>query len=137
MSRRIAREIVLKSLFQIDFDDALDQEVAIDNVKNENDFLEKDEIFAKELLKGTKENLDKIDEEIESYAKEWTVKRMSKVDRNILRIAVYEMFLAKEPIPPSVSINEAVEIAKEYSTVEAAKFINGVLGNMARYKING
>lgn len=137
MSRRIAREIVLKSLFQIDFDYDLPEEVAISNVKNENDFLEKDEEFAKELLKGTKEHLEKIDAEIESYAKDWTIKRMSSVDRNILRIAVYEMFLAKEPTPPSVSINEAVEIAKEYSTVEASKFINGVLGNMARYKING
>ena len=137
MSRRIAREIVLKSLFQIDFDDKLDEEIALNNVKNEKDFLEKDEEFAKELLKGTKMNLEKIDEEIDIYAKDWTVKRMSRVDRNIMRIAVYEMFLAQDPIPPSVSINEAVEIAKEYSTTEAAKFINGVLGNMARYKING
>lgn len=137
MSRRIAREIVLKSLFQIDFNDELDIDNALNNVVKGNDFLEKDELFAKELLKGTKENLQKIDEEIDSYAKTWTVKRMSKVDRNIIRIAVYEMFMAKEPIPTSVSINEAVEIAKEYSTIEAAKFINGVLGNMARYKTNG
>ena len=137
MSRRIAREIVLKSLFQIDFDDKMDEEIALNNVKNEKDFLEKDAEFAKELLKGTKFNLEKIDEEIDIYAKDWTVKRMSRVDRNIMRIAVYEMFLAQDPIPPSVSINEAVEIAKEYSTTEAAKFINGVLGNMARYKING
>ena len=77
------------------------------------------------------DKLDLVDETIEKNLKGWTMARLAKVDRQILRIAVYE-FLYKDDIPEEVSINEAVEIARLYSSDEAPKFINGILGTIYR-----
>ena len=77
-------------------------------------------------------NLAVIDEKLGQYAVDWTVERMPAADRNILRIAVYEMLYAEEKIVPGVAINEAVEIAKLYGSEDAPRFINGVLGKMVR-----
>jgi N utilization substance protein B len=83
-------------------------------------------LFAEPLIRGVVENRKRIDEEIVKYAKNWDLHRMAVVDRNILRLAIYEM-LFREDIPPVVSINEGVEIAKKYSTQDSGKFVNGIL----------
>ncbi len=83
-------------------------------------------LFAEPLIRGTIENRDRIDEEIKKYAKNWDLHRMAAVDRNVLRLAIYEM-LFREDIPPVVSINEAVDIAKKFSTPDSGKFVNGLL----------
>lgn len=83
-------------------------------------------VFADPLIKGVLNNRDKCDEEIKRYAKNWDMHRMAVVDRNILRLAVYEM-LFRDDIPPIVSINEAVDIAKRFSTEDSGKFVNGIL----------
>jgi N utilization substance protein B len=83
-------------------------------------------LFADPLIRGTIQNRDKLDDQIKKYAKNWELHRIAAVDRNILRLAIYEM-LHREDIPPIVSINEAVDIAKKFSTQDSGKFVNGIL----------
>ena len=82
--------------------------------------------FAEPLIRGAIEHRDEIDEQIRKHAKNWELHRMAAVDRNVLRLAIYEM-LYREDIPPVVSINEAVDIAKKFSTQDSGKFVNGIL----------
>ena len=133
MIRRIAREVVLQSLFQIDFSKS-EPEVALDAALAEHteEGADKARPYAAAVLAGVLANLADIDAKIGSYAIDWTVERMSATDRNILRTAVYEMLYAEEKIAPGVAINEAVEIAKTYGTEESPRFINGVLGKMVK-----
>jgi N utilization substance protein B len=83
-------------------------------------------LFAEPLIRGTLEHRDAIDARIQQYTRNWELSRMAVVDRNILRLAVYEM-LYRDDIPPVVSINEAVDIAKRFSTDESGRFVNGIL----------
>lgn len=83
-------------------------------------------LFAEPLIRGTLEHLAEIDEKIKEHAVNWELPRMAVVDRNILRLAIYEM-LYRDDIPPVVSINEAVDIAKRFSTDESGRFVNGIL----------
>jgi len=82
--------------------------------------------FADALIRGVLENRPLLDERIKKYAKNWDLHRMAVVDRNIMRLAIYEM-LHRDDIPPIVSINEAVDIAKKFSTEDSGKFVNGIL----------
>jgi transcription antitermination protein NusB len=131
MKRRKAREYALQMLFQLDFTERRYDEKALGEFwsgKNERGDV-KD--FAVNLVKGTLENLDKIDAMIETVTENWLLKRMAAVDRNILRFAAYEILYRKD-IPSAVTINEALEIAKKYSSTEAASFLNGVLDRLAK-----
>ena len=83
-------------------------------------------LFADPLIRGTLEHRNAIDELIKGHAKNWEFHRIAAVDRNIMRLAIYEM-LHREDIPPIVSINEAVDIAKKFSTQDSGKFVNGIL----------
>lgn len=83
-------------------------------------------VFAEPLIRGTLEHRDRIDVQIKKHAQNWDLHRMAVVDRNILRLAIYEM-LFRDDIPPVVSINEAVDIAKKFSTEDSGKFVNGIL----------
>ena len=83
-------------------------------------------LFAEPLIRGTLQHRDAIDEQIKGHVKNWELHRIAAVDRNILRLAIYEM-LHREDIPPVVSINEAVDIAKKFSTHDSGKFVNGIL----------
>jgi transcription antitermination protein NusB len=82
--------------------------------------------FADPLIRGVLEHRDECDEHIRKHAKNWDLHRMAAVDRNILRLAIYEM-LHRNDIPPVVSINEAVDVAKKFSTQDSGKFVNGIL----------
>ena len=84
------------------------------------------QLFAEPLIRGTIQHRDALDAKICQYAKNWDLHRMAVVDRNVMRLAIYEM-LHREDIPPVVSINEAVDIAKKFSTPESGKFVNGIL----------
>jgi N utilization substance protein B len=86
-------------------------------------------LFAEPLIRGTIEHLPEIDALIKKYAKNWELHRIAAVDRNVLRLAIYEM-LHREDIPPVVSINEAVDIAKKFSTHDSGKFVNGILDHV-------
>lgn len=88
-------------------------------------------LFAEPLIRGTLEHRDELDLHIQKHAKNWALNRMAVVDRNILRLAVFEM-LHRPDIPPVVSINEAVDIAKKYSTDDSGKFVNGILDSLRK-----
>jgi N utilization substance protein B len=88
-------------------------------------------LFAEPLIRGTIEHRAEIDPQIQKHARNWDLHRMAAVDRNILRLAVYEM-LHREDIPPVVTINEAVDIAKKYSTDDSGKFVNGILDSLRK-----
>jgi N utilization substance protein B len=131
MKRRKAREYALQILFQADF-----KEKKIDNKDLEEFWSDKKESsnvkeFTEEIVRGTLNRLDEIDAMIEKIAENWLLKRMAAVDRNILRFAAYEI-LYKKDIPSAVTINEAIEIAKKFSSKESAPFINGVLDRLAK-----
>jgi N utilization substance protein B len=83
-------------------------------------------LFSDKLIRGVLENRDEVDQRITQHAANWDLHRMAVVDRNILRLAIYEM-LHRADIPPVVSINEAVDIAKKFSTEDSGKFVNGIL----------
>jgi N utilization substance protein B len=87
--------------------------------------------FAEPLVRGALEHREEADTLIKKYAKNWDLPRIAAVDRNILRLAIYEM-LHREDIPPVVSINEAVDIAKKFSTEDSGKFINGILDSVKK-----
>ncbi len=131
MKRRKAREYALQMLFQLDFKvekfENRDLE-AFWSDKKENTEVKK---FAEELVRGTVNKLNEIDSMIGKAAENWVVQRMSAVDRNILRFASYEILYMKD-IPSAVTINEAIEIAKKFSSGESAPFINGVLDRLAK-----
>lgn len=90
-------------------------------------------LFVLELVKGTLQHKDAIDNELSQSAKNWNLDRMAVVDRNILRLAIFEL-LYKDDIPMKVTINEAIELAKRYSTIESPSFINGILDKIAKGK---
>ena len=131
-SRRKARECALQMLFAADIADAVPDEV-LRTYWAELDDSETEEVareFATRLAAGTLANLDALDERIRSRADHWRIPRMAIVDRNILRLAVYEFLY--EPTPRTVAINEALEIARRFSTYEATQVINGILDAIKR-----
>ena len=131
MKRRQAREYALQILFQVDFTEKKIGRRELDEFwadKKENKEIRK---FAEELVKGTLEKLEDIDSLIEKLAENWILGRMAAVDRNILRFAAFEILYRKD-IPSAVTINEALEIAKKYSSSESAPFLNGVLDRLAK-----
>ncbi len=131
MKRRKAREYALQILFQSDF-----KEKKIDSKDLEEFWHDKKESknvkeFTEEIVRGTLNRLEEIDTVIEKVAENWLLKRMAAVDRNILRFAAYEILYRKD-IPSAVTINEAIEIAKKFSSTESASFINGILDRLAK-----
>ena len=133
MNRRKAREYALQILFQREFAGTVRDVLPPDDFWSDKDRGERDVLkgFAEELVRGTIENIGEIDRAIQEAAEHWDVKRMAAVDRNILRFAVYEILYRKD-IPSAVTMNEALEIAKKYSSLESAPFINGLLDKIAR-----
>ena len=131
MKRRKAREYALQMLFQLDFTDRVYDRKAIEEFWSDKPVQREVQEFAVSLVRGTLEHLDSIDAMIEKVTENWLLQRMAAVDRNILRFAAYEI-IYREDIPPVVTINEALEIAKKYSTTEAASFLNGVLDRIAK-----
>ncbi len=126
MSRRLARETALQALFQVDLAQ-VDPSRAIDHVAEEFAVPAASKDFAVRMVSGTLSNLQEIDNLVQSVTPEWNIDRMANVDRNILRMATYELFYCSD-IPGNVTVNEAIELAKIYSGEEAGRFVNGILG---------
>jgi N utilization substance protein B len=127
-SRKLAREMAVEFLFQIEFQKAdIKEQVEdfLDSLQPEN--FDKNYFF--EIVNGVLNCQAEIDELISKNAKDWTIDRIAKVDLAILRVAIYEI-RHREDIPVGVSINEAVEIAKKFGTEESGKFINGLLAQI-------
>ncbi|MCX8070441.1 MAG: transcription antitermination factor NusB [Thermodesulfovibrionales bacterium] len=137
MKRRKAREYALQYLYRIEFvhlnlDLIEDSLTAFWHEQKEPNL----EIisFAEKIIKGTISRLEDIDKFIESTAQNWKPDRITTIDKTILRIAIYEL-LEHQEIPQAVIIDEAIEIAKKFSTNESSAFINGILDKLARHKI--
>jgi N utilization substance protein B len=125
-SRREARRQAIDVLFQADVTERDPRAVLAE-------WLEAGERlsgFARELVEGVAASRVEIDELLASHAEHWTVERMATLDRNILRVACFEL-LYRPDVPPGVAVNEAVEAAKELSTEESGRFVNGLLGTIA------
>ncbi len=133
--RTLAREYALQILYQIDITHD-NYEASLSNfwqAHSEENIGEEIKNFTGELVKGAIDNLEKIDAKIVQYATNWQLKRMAVVDRNILRLASFELMF-RDDIPLKVSINEAIELAKKYSGLEASKFVNGILDKIKSEK---
>ena len=131
-SRHLSRSIAMQSLYEWDFSGKkVDLEKTTEkNLKEFGPGLE-DPSFVWQLVTGTVEHLMSIDKIIETSAPEWPLDQISIVDRNVLRIGLYELIYGdKEAVPPKVAINEAIELAKSFGGESSGKFINGVLGTV-------
>jgi N utilization substance protein B len=137
-NRHLARTVAMQTLYEWDFTHSLhenkvgedDKQTLADLIKtNLQEFAPglDDEGFAKELVTGVVENIEQIDPYIIKYAPEWPIEQITNVDRNILRLAIYEM-LVKADVPAKVAINEAIELAKAFGGESSGRFVNGVLG---------
>lgn len=139
-ARRAARELALNIIYQVDssgvpFDEALETALEYADFSNleaqDVDRAAEARIYAKTLALGVRERLDELDQYIAELAEGWPIDRQPAVDRNILRIAIFEIKY-QDSVPPVVAVDEAVEIAKKYSTAESGKFVNGVLAGYLR-----
>jgi len=131
--RSLSRELALKVLYQMEHGDQ-DAEAAL-TVFAEN-FAAPEKLFAytRQLVLGVEQNRRRIDEMLNRVSRKWRVERMSRVDRNILRLACYEIYLAPQPVPPKAAISEALELSKRYAEDCSCSFINGVLDSLINAK---
>ncbi len=134
-NRRAGRENALRVLYVIDIT-GYGTEEALKLVSDDENISPDVKAFAGVLVKGTCANRKEIDGHISDYSQNWTIERMPSIDRNILRLATYEL-LQMPDTPVNVIINEAVEIAKIFSTLESGKFVNGILGSLLRDLASG
>ncbi|HYC80015.1 MAG TPA: transcription antitermination factor NusB [Candidatus Binatia bacterium] len=129
-NRHLSRTIAMQSLYEWDFNERQKQlqDITDYNIQQFAPGLE-DPAFILELVKGVSDNLGEIDKIITDTAPEWPLDQITVVDRNILRLGIYELMFAKQ-VPPKVAINEAVELGKAFGGESSGKFINGVLGTL-------
>jgi N utilization substance protein B len=125
MKRRTAREKALQAIFQMDVSQVT-SEAAVEHVLNG----ESNDPYLNKLVTGTAEHIETIDEVISNHLEKWTIDRLANVDRNLLRLSVYELMYCQEDVPPNVVIDESIEIAKIYGDDQSSKFINGVLSKV-------
>lgn len=131
--RTIAREAALKALYQLDLRSVVDDAELEELLERETPSTEARD-YAREVVRGTREHQDEIDRDIVAVAENWDLSRMAAIDRNVLRLALYEM-LYRDDIPPAVAINEAVTIAKRYSTKDSGAFVNGILDQVKNRRL--
>jgi len=138
MKRRLAREIAVASLYQMEMNEVSASE-AVDMImaelRSENELganpadIGSTDEFVRSLVNGVVERKGAIDDMLQQFLTGWQVDRLSRVDRQILRLACYEMVFQSN-VPPKAAINEAIELAKHFGTDESGKFVNGVLGKL-------
>lgn len=136
-NRHLGRIVALQTLYELEFrTDAGDASVDIAEILERN--LERyktaidDKKFVSELVSGVKAASAELDEKIQPIAPEWPISQIARVDRNVLRIGLFELLHRADVVPPKVAINEAVELAKSFGSENSSKFINGVLGTALR-----
>ena len=128
--RTQARECALQILYQSDIRKEQPEKLFLDFWRDNEVGAEVSD-FASSLVLGTLKNMKKIDETITSYASNWKLSRMAVIDRNVLRLATYELLFCDD-IPQKVSINEAVDLAKKFGDTESGKFVNGILDKISK-----
>ncbi len=128
-TRRKARILALQALYEID-SVARRPELVVERMLSEANLSPENSEFVREMVGGTVKNRDEIDRHIQKLAPAWPVNQLALVDRNILRLAIFEI-LFDNKVPVKVAVNEAVELAKTFGSESSAKFINGVLGSVS------
>lgn len=128
--RRGARELALKILFQIEVGKFTADE-AIETSFEQVDPPAEDRDYSEELIRGVAGQTAELDQIISDLAQGWSLERLAKVDKNVLRLGLYEL-IHRNDIPANVVINDAIEVAKKYSTDDSGRFVNGILGNFLR-----
>jgi len=132
--RTLARESALGILYKLEI--ARDTiESAMEDFWSRGSYDDEVKDFTASIVKGVHANISDIDNVISRYADNWDIKRIAVIDKNILRIGIYEM-IYREDIPPKVSINEAIELAKRYGDVDSGKFVNGILDKVKSKEIS-
>lgn len=136
-NRHLGRVIVLQSLYEYELrTQAKDPDVELDLIVAKNiEPYEKalgDTEFVYNLARKVRENAETLDKALAPLAPEWPIEAIAAIDRNVLRMGLYELSECRETIPPKVAINEAVELAKEFGSENSSKFVNGVLGTAYR-----
>lgn len=130
--RRQARELALQVLFQREFTTEMSVSHSLnyfrEMVKAPDEMWE----YAAHLLEGASEMGELIDKKLSAASTKWSLSRMSLVDKNTLRLAVFEMINGRDPVPPKVAINEAIEVAKKYGNTDSPAFVNGILNEIAK-----
>lgn len=128
--RHKSRELALQVLFQIEFAPQIEYAEFLEVFEQSFD---QDTIdYAELIVSGVKSNLEKIDAMVQTASSHWKISRMAIIDRNILRMATFEMKIMPDALKPNIVINESIELAKRYGTEESSKFVNGVLDQIAR-----
>ena len=125
-TRRKARILALQALYEID-SAGHEPETVIERTIATTDMTEENRTFIREMISGTVKNREEIDKQIQELAPAWPIDQLAMVDRNVLRLAIFEI-LYDNKVPVKVAVNEAVELAKTFGSDNSAKFINGVLG---------
>jgi transcription antitermination protein NusB len=131
-TRRDGREWALQIIFSLDLNTREDLVAVIDDFfENHASSDPRTRVFTEQLVQGVVDNRPDIDARIERYAEHWKIRRMGVVDRNVLRLAIYEL-VHGEDIPPAVVLNEAIDLAKYFSNSDSGKFVNGILDRACR-----
>lgn len=134
-NRHLSRSIAMQSIFEWDFQGKRPEELQAITERNIEEFgpgLE-DVDFIWRLVRGVAEHSEKLDQIIERAAPEWPIDQISAIDRNLLRLGLYELLFGnREEVPPKVAINEAIELAKTFGSDSSSRFVNGVLGTIYR-----
>lgn len=132
MSRKTARETAMKLIYQMDMNGETGEEVLASFYENtEDEVSSEDKEYIEGCVTGFEQNREVIDTYISKYSKEWKISRIAKVDLAIMRLSIYEM-MQREDVPDNVSVNEAVELSKKYSSDNSFSFVNGILGNVIK-----
>ncbi|HEY0965497.1 MAG TPA: transcription antitermination factor NusB [Candidatus Saccharimonadales bacterium] len=140
-NRHLGRIVALQSLYEYEFhaDDTASElidEILARNIARYEETID-DKTFVEELAKGVLAHRDELDEKLQPIAPTWPIHQVALIDRNVLRIGLYELLYRAETVPPKVAINEAVELAKSFGSDNSSKFINGVLGTALRTLVKG
>lgn len=141
-NRHLGRIVVLQTLYEYEFrTQSQDPNVNLSDIAFRNLSRYEDTIgdkqFVQDLLNGIIEKQVELDEKLQPMAPEWPISQIARIDRNVLRIGLFELIYMKESVPPKVAINEAVELAKAFGSENSSKFINGVLGTAYKLFVEG
>ncbi len=141
-NRHLGRIVALQTLYEFEFrkesgDITVDSEEILKRNLERYETAIDDTKFVETLVKGVLKERSSIDEKIQPIAPDWPIEQIARVDRNILRIGIYELLHQAKVVPPKVAINEAVELAKAFGSDNSSKFVNGVLGTAFRTLIEG
>ncbi len=134
-SRHLCRTVALQTLYELDFlgfdkiNDQIKKEILNHNLREAGLTAEEKNGFAYTLVNEVINHLPQVDEYLKKYAAQWPLEQITLIDRNVLRLGIYEMIFLKET-PPKVAINEAIEVAKVFGGSSSGKFVNGVLGTL-------